>query len=174
MGFIKSGESGFPRLSSLVNAGGICPIMENPVCDSSFPFASSFLPPFAAVLYISLDVSSRQASRVARERSLIPDSWRTPCGTADTKAVIGGRRSVVGCVVTRGRIRGEWTTPCYQLGASRLPRADKLLHPYQRTILVPNQADLSYTGLLFLVPSPSRHSQFVGGAKVKVSWYITV
>lgn len=82
-----------------------------------------------------------------------------------------GRRSVVGCVVTRGRIRGEWTTPCYQLGASRLPRANKLLHPHQRTILVPNQADLSYTGLLFLVPSPS---QFVGGAKVKVSWYITV
>lgn len=55
----------------------------------------------------------------------------------------GGRRgSVVGRVVTQGRIRGEWTIPRYQLGTSRLPRADKLLHPHPRAILIPNQADL--------------------------------
>lgn len=73
--------------------------------------------------------------------------------TIDTVAVVGGGGGRL-VVVARGRIRGEWTTPCYQLGASRLPRADKLLYPHQRTILVPNQADFSCPGLLVSLPCP--------------------
>ena len=37
-----------------------------------------------------------------------------------------------------GRIRGEWTTPCYQLGASRLPKPTNYYIP-TIAILVPNQ-----------------------------------
>lgn len=38
-----------------------------------------------------------------------------------------------------GGIRGEWTTPCYQLGASRLPKPTNYYIP-TIAILVPNQA----------------------------------
>lgn len=39
-----------------------------------------------------------------------------------------------------GGIRGEWTTPCYQLGASRLPKPTNYYIPTTIAILVPNQA----------------------------------
>lgn len=111
------------------------------------------------------------ASRGAREKVLSRILGVPPCATTDTAD--GGRL----VVVARGRIGGEWTTPCYQLAASRLPRADKLLYPHRRTILyVPNQADLSCasnTGLLVSLPCPissSRHSQL---PKVEVPRYIT-
>lgn len=47
---------------------------------------------------------------------------------------VGGRGETEG-----GGIRGEWTTPCYQLGASRLPKPTNYYIP-TIAILVPNQA----------------------------------
>lgn len=100
MGFHKKRsreESGFPRLSSLVNAGEYARLWKILPATLLFPLPSPLFLPFAAVLHIPPDVSPPGVSRGARERSLILDSRRTPYGTADTEVVVGrwriGRRT---------------------------------------------------------------------------------
>jgi len=145
-------------------------------CDSSFPFAE-LLPSlfFAAVLHIPPNDSARLSigrltCLVRKGLSRILDVPRVGLQTQRSSSSTSAGGLVVGRVVTRGRIRGEWTISCYQLGASRLLRADKLLHPHQRTILVPNHADLSYsgsTGLLVSLPCVVSLTVLAARAKIK-------
>lgn len=156
--------------------------MENPACDSSFPFADP-LPPALRRCLTHFKTSLRAerftwfASEVlSRILGVSRVGLQTRRSSSSSSSAAGGGGAgglVVGRVVTRGRIRGEWTTPCYQLGASRLPRADKLLHPHQRHSGPPNQADLSQPGntaLLVSLPCPISLVALgaAGGTKVKV------
>lgn len=130
------GESGFPGLSSLVNAGEYARLWKILPATLLFPLPSSFLPLPSPLSYTFRQTSLRRGTArltwLARKGSY--PGFSTYLGvrlqTRRRSSSANGGESVVGRVVTRGRIRGEWTSSCYQLGASRLPRADKLLHPH--------------------------------------------
>lgn len=148
--------------------------MENPESlarDSSTLSRCLFLP---RIILTPLSSSPRTSSgrRVAKPdvlrgaRAFASSAWeRKPaavCSFSRSSQVEYRRRSspagrsVVGRGVTRGRIRGEWTTPCYQLGASRLPKPTNYYIPTS-AILAPNQADpLTTSRRLACVSSLSR------------------
>jgi len=83
-------ESGFPRLSSLVNAGEYARLWKILWLFFSLCWASSFLILRRCLTHSTkrFRTSLHRTSHVPREKRLIPDSRRTPCGTTDTEVVI--------------------------------------------------------------------------------------
>lgn len=105
----------------------------SPVISASFPLSSytfetlrtdrmSYVDPRVGILASGAGMAARRCRGMVEEKEKVEEGF-----TPEDEEKRGGG------------IRGEWTTPCYQLGASRLPKPTNYYIP-TIAILVPNQA----------------------------------